>query len=105
MKFAFVFPGQGSQSVGMMKGYNDFPIVRETFSEASDILSHDFWTMVENGPTVSLYLTTNTQPLMLMSGIAVYRAWESLGGPSPNFIAGHSLGEYTALAEWRRLAE
>ena len=97
MKFAFVFPGQGSQSVGMMKGYNDFPIVRETFSEASDILSHDFWTMVNDGPTDSLNLTTNTQPLMLMSGIAVYRAWESLGGPSPTFTAGHSLGEYTAL--------
>jgi len=97
MKFAFVFPGQGSQSVGMMKGYADFPIVHETFTEASDILSHDFWAMVNNGPADSLNLTINTQPLMLMSGIAVYRAWESLGGPRPTFIAGHSLGEYTAL--------
>ncbi len=97
MKFAFVFPGQGSQSVGMMKGYADFPVVHETFSEASDILGHDFWTMVNNGPIDSLNLTTNTQPLMLMSGVAVYRAWESLGGSIPTFIAGHSLGEYTAL--------
>ena len=97
MKFAFVFPGQGSQSIGMMNGYNDLSIVRETFSEASNILSHDFWTMVKNGPTESLNFTTNTQPLMLISGIAVYRAWESLGGPKPTFIAGHSLGEYTAL--------
>ena len=97
MKFAFVFPGQGSQSVGMMKGYADLPIVQETFSEASDILHDDFWAMVNNGPPDSLNLTTNTQPLMLMSGIAVYRAWRSLGGPAPAFLAGHSLGEYTAL--------
>ena len=97
MKFAFVFPGQGSQSVGMMKGYSDLPIVKETFSEASDILHKDFWAMVNNGPPDSINLTTNTQPLMLMSGIAVYRAWKSLGGPNPAFIAGHSLGEYTAL--------
>jgi [acyl-carrier-protein] S-malonyltransferase len=97
MKFALVFPGQGSQSVGMMKGYADLPIVQETFSEASDILHDDFWAMVNNGPSDSLNLTTNTQPLMLMSGIAVYRAWKSLGGPNPAFIAGHSLGEYTAL--------
>ena len=97
MKFAFVFPGQGSQSVGMMKGYADLPIVQETFSEASDILHDDFWAMVNNGPPDSLNLTTNTQPLMLMSGVAVYRAWKSLGGPAPAFLAGHSLGEYTAL--------
>jgi [acyl-carrier-protein] S-malonyltransferase len=97
MKFAFVFPGQGSQSVGMMKGYSDLPIVKETFSEASDILHKDFWAMVNNGPPDSINLTTNTQPLMLMSGIADYRAWKSLGGPDPAFIAGHSLGEYTAL--------
>jgi [acyl-carrier-protein] S-malonyltransferase len=97
MKFAFVFPGQGSQSVGMMNGYAALPIVHETFSEASDILHEDFWAMVNNGPSGSLNLTTNTQPLMLMSGIAVYRAWKDLGGPDPAFIAGHSLGEYTAL--------
>jgi [acyl-carrier-protein] S-malonyltransferase len=97
MKFALVFPGQGSQSVGMMKGYADLPIIQETFSEASDILHEDFWAMVNNGPSDSLNLTTNTQPLMLMSGIAVYRAWKNLGGADPSFIAGHSLGEYTAL--------
>ena len=97
MKLSFVFPGQGSQSVGMMKGYSDLPIVKDTFTEASDILHEDFWAMVNNGPPDSLNLTTNTQPLMLMSGIAVYRAWKSLGGPNPAFIAGHSLGEYTAL--------
>ena len=97
MKLSFVFPGQGSQSIGMMKGYSDLPIVKDTFTEASDILHEDFWAMVNNGPPDSLNLTTNTQPLMLMSGIAVYRAWKSLGGPDPAFIAGHSLGEYTAL--------
>ncbi len=97
MKFALVFPGQGSQSVGMMKGYADLPIIQETFSEASDIFGQDLWKMVNNGPTDSLNLTTNTQPLMLTSGIALYRAWEILGGPKPTFIAGHSLGEYTAL--------
>ena len=97
MKLSFVFPGQGSQSVGMMKGYSELPIVKDTFTEASDILHEDFWAMVNNGPPDSLNLTTNTQPLMLMSGIAVYRAWKSLGGADPAVIAGHSLGEYTAL--------
>lgn len=97
MKFAFVFPGQGSQSVGMMNGYTDHSIVKDTFSEASDLLHDDFWEMVNSGPSDSLNLTTNTQPLMLMSGVAVYRAWKNLGGENPAFIAGHSLGEYTAL--------
>ena len=97
MKFSFVFPGQGSQSVGMMKRYADLTIVQDTFSEASDILSNDFWAMANNGPPDILNLTTNTQPLMLISGVAIYRAWKSLGGPDPTFIAGHSLGEYTAL--------
>ncbi|HBV21967.1 MAG TPA: ACP S-malonyltransferase [Nitrosomonas sp.] len=97
MKFAFVFPGQGSQSVGMMAGYNDLPVVRETFAEASDILGQDFWSMVSDGPVDDLNLTINTQPLMLMGGVAVYRAWESLGGDKPACLAGHSLGEYTAL--------
>jgi [acyl-carrier-protein] S-malonyltransferase len=97
MKFAFVFPGQGSQSVGMMKEYADFPAVRETFAEASDILAQDFWAMVNDGPADKLNLTLNTQPVMLMAGIAVYRAWESLAGAKPAFMAGHSLGEYSAL--------
>ena len=97
MKFAFVFPGQGSQSVGMMNGYTDLPIVQETFQEASDILNQDFWSMVNNGPADDLNLTINTQPLMLTAGVAVYRAWTSLEGGKPAFLAGHSLGEYTAL--------
>ncbi len=97
MKFAFVFPGQGSQSVGMMSGYTDLPIVQETFQEASDILKQDFWSMVNNGPADDLNLTINTQPLMLTAGVAVYRAWNSLEGGKPALLAGHSLGEYTAL--------
>ncbi len=97
MKFAFVFPGQGSQSVGMMTGYEDQPVVRETFAEASDILGRDYWLLASNGPAEDLNLTINTQPLMLVGGVAVYRAWENLGGRKPAFLAGHSLGEYTAL--------
>jgi [acyl-carrier-protein] S-malonyltransferase len=97
MKFAFVFPGQGSQSVGMMNGYMDLSIVQETFKEASDILKQDFWSLINSGPTEDINLTTNTQPLMLIAGIAVYRAWTSLGGTKPTLLAGHSLGEYTAL--------
>ncbi|SOD41233.1 ACP S-malonyltransferase [Nitrosovibrio sp. Nv4] len=97
VKFACVFPGQGSQAAGMMDGYADFPIVRETFTEASDILGQDFWAMVNEGATDKLNLTVNTQPLMLIAGMAVYRAWQSLGDMKPVFMAGHSLGEYTAL--------
>lgn len=104
MKFAFIFPGQGSQSVGMMKEYADFPVIRETFAEASDILGQDFWAMVNDGPADKLNLTLNTQPLMLMAGIAVYRAWESLAGIKPVFLAGHSLGEYSALVAAGTLA-
>jgi [acyl-carrier-protein] S-malonyltransferase len=96
-KFACVFPGQGSQSLGMMAGYSDFPIVRETFLEASDVLGEDFWALINDGPSDKLNLTINTQPLMLMAGIAVYRAWRSLGGREPVLLAGHSLGEYSAL--------
>ncbi len=97
MKFAFVFPGQGSQSVGMMNGYTGLPVIQETFQEASDILKQDLWFMVNNGPADDLNLTINTQPLMLTAGIAVYRAWITLGGDKPALMAGHSLGEYTAL--------
>lgn len=81
----------------MMNGYADLPIVQETFQEASDILKQDFWSMVNSGPAEDLNLTINTQPLMLIAGIAVYRAWNSLGGSQPALLAGHSLGEYTAL--------
>lgn len=97
MKFALVFPGQGSQSVGMMAAYGDHAVVRDTFSEASDALGRDLWQLVQDGPAEALNQTVNTQPLMLTAGIAVYRLWQSLGGPQPAMVAGHSLGEYAAL--------
>jgi hypothetical protein len=97
MKFAFVFPGQGSQSVGMMAGYGDAAPVRETFAEASDALGQDLWAMVSDGPADLLNQTVNTQPVMLAAGVAAYRVWQSRGGPAPALMAGHSLGEYTAL--------
>lgn len=81
----------------MMNGYSDLPVIQEAFQEASDILKQDLWSMVVNGPADDLNLTINTQPLMLTAGIAVYRAWGSLGGEPPALMAGHSLGEYTAL--------
>ena len=97
MSFAFVFPGQGSQSVGMMGAYGDLAAVRDTFTEASDVLKQDIWAMVADGPAEALNQTINTQPVMLTAGVAVYRAWLSQGGAVPAFMAGHSLGEYTAL--------
>mgnify|MGYP006273715335 FL=1 len=97
MSFAFVFPGQGSQSVGMMAAYGDSPVVRATFDEASAALGEDLWTMVAEGPAEKLALTVNTQPIMLTAGVAVWRLWESLGGKMPSVVAGHSLGEYSAL--------
>lgn len=97
MKLAFVFPGQGSQSVGMMEGYASLDIVRDTFVEASGILKQDMWQLVTDGPIEELNLTINTQPIMLTAGIAVYRAWQQMGGAIPVIMAGHSLGEYTAL--------
>lgn len=96
MKFAFLFPGQGSQSVGMMQGFDNLAVIRETFAEASDILGVDFWHMVTQ-PNEALNLTTNTQPLMLAAGVATWRAWQQAGGQLPDIMAGHSLGEYTAL--------
>lgn len=96
-KFAFVFPGQGSQSRGMMNGYSDFSAVRDTFSEASDILKQDLWELATEGDDADLNTTVNTQPLMLTAGVAVYRAWQSQNGTQPTMMAGHSLGEYTAL--------
>ena len=97
MAFALVFPGQGSQSVGMMSGYGERPEIRETFAEASDALGEDLWQMVSEGPADRLALTVNTQPLMLTAGVAAYRAWLAAGGPKPLLVAGHSLGEYSAL--------
>jgi len=96
-KFAFVFPGQGSQSRGMMNGYADFTVVRDTFAEASDVLKQDIWQLVAEGSDAELNATVNTQPVMLTAGVAVYRAWQSQNGATPAMMAGHSLGEYTAL--------
>ncbi len=96
-KFAFVFPGQGSQSRGMMNGYADFAAVRDTFTEASDVLKQDLWQLVAEGSDADLNATVNTQPIMLTAGVAVYRAWQSQNGAKPAIMAGHSLGEYTAL--------
>ena len=97
MSFAFVFPGQGSQSVGMMAAYGDLAEVRATFAEASDALGEDLWAMAAEGPAERLAQTVNTQPLMLTAGIAVWRAWLAAGGEKPVVLAGHSLGEYSAL--------
>lgn len=97
MKFAFVFPGQGSQAVGMLDAFGDLPVVRETLQEASDALGQDLAALIAAGPAEALNLTTNTQPVMLTAAYAVYRAWQAEGGPAPALVAGHSLGEYTAL--------
>ena len=97
MAFAFVFPGQGSQSVGMMAAYGDSAVVRSTFDEASETLGQDIWQLVAEGPAELLAQTINTQPLMLTAGIAAYRLWLEKGGRQPAVVAGHSLGEYSAL--------
>lgn len=97
MKFAFVFPGQGSQSLGMMAAYGDSAGVRATFDEASRALGRDLWQLVAEGPAEALAQTVNTQPLMLTAGIAVWRLWQEMNGPQPAMLAGHSLGEYSAL--------
>ena len=96
-KFAFVFPGQGSQAVGMMNAFSDVAAVRATFDEASEALHEDLWKLACEGPAEALNATVNTQPLMLTAGYATYRAWQEAGGPAPVVLAGHSLGEYTAL--------
>jgi [acyl-carrier-protein] S-malonyltransferase len=94
--FAFFFPGQGSQSVGMMQGLESHAIVKQTFEEASSVLGVDFWNMASE-PNDAINLTQNTQPIMLTAGIATWRVYQSLGGKQPSAMAGHSLGEYTAL--------
>ena len=96
-KFAFVFPGQGSQSIGMLDGWNDHPAVLATLKEASDALNEDVGELIRQGPKEALALTTNTQPVMLVAAVAAYRAWRSEGGAQPSALAGHSLGEYSAL--------
>ncbi len=97
MKLAMVFPGQGSQAVGMMHAYGDIAAVREVLAEASDALDQDLGKLMAEGPAEQLNMTVNTQPVMLAAGYAAYRAWISLGGVEPSLLAGHSLGEYTAL--------
>ena len=97
MSFAFFFPGQGSQSLNMMSGFDGVPIVRDTFDEASDILGQDLWTMMNGDDTEIIGQTINTQPLMLAAGVATYRAYLAAGGKTPSVVAGHSLGEYSAL--------
>ncbi|MBN9404977.1 MAG: ACP S-malonyltransferase [Burkholderiales bacterium] len=95
--FAFVFPGQGSQSVGMLDAWGDHPAVRQTLAEASDALGEDIGALIAQGPKEALALTTNTQPVMLVAGVACWRAWRAEGGALPAAVAGHSLGEYSAL--------
>ncbi|MDG1689033.1 MAG: ACP S-malonyltransferase [Gammaproteobacteria bacterium] len=98
MSLAFVFPGQGSQSIGMLDQLaTEYPLVQETFIEASDALGYDIWELVTSGPDVALNQTERTQPAMLAAGIAVWRVWQSLTNIHPDYLAGHSLGEYTAL--------
>ena len=97
MTFAFVFPGQGSQSVGMLNSISERPEVRATLQEASEALGEDVAKLIVEGPAETLSLTTNTQPVMLTAGVAFYRAWLAAGGPAPQVMAGHSLGEYSAL--------
>ena len=96
-KFAFVFPGQGSQAVGMLNGFAGNTVVQETVAEASDALGFDLGKLIAEGPKEELDLTTNTQPVMLTSSVAFYRAWIAAGGAVPEVIAGHSLGEFSAL--------
>ena len=97
MKFAFVFPGQGSQAIGMLNGFSDNPVVKDTLSEASEAIKVDLAKLVAEGPKEELDLTTNTQPVMLAAAVATWRAWLAAGGAMPALVAGHSLGEYSAL--------
>ena len=98
MSLAFIFPGQGSQSVGMLKDLNEnFSEVSSIFNEASEALGYDLWSLVQQGPAEELNRTDITQPAMLASGVATWRVWQAKGGAMPAMMAGHSLGEYTAL--------
>ncbi len=97
MKLAFVFPGQGSQSLGMLEAFAELPEVRATFDEASSVLGEDLFALVGQGPEAALHMTVNTQPVMLAADVALYRAWVVRNGPTPDIAAGHSLGEYAAL--------
>ena len=96
-QFAFLFPGQGSQAVGMLDAWGEHPVVAQTLQEASDALGEDVAKLIHEGPKEALALTTNTQPVMLVAGVAAYRVWMSEVGVAPSAVAGHSLGEYSAL--------
>lgn len=97
-KFAIVFPGQGSQAVGMLAELAEqFPIVQATFAEASEVLGYDLWALVQNGPAEDLNQTHRTQPALLTASVAIWRVWQEKGGEQPTVLAGHSLGEYSAL--------
>lgn len=104
MAFAFLFPGQGSQSLKMMGGFSAFPLVKTTFEEASAVLGEDLWAMLQAETPDAINRTVNTQPLMLTAGVAIYRAWLAAGGAKPQWLAGHSLGEYSALVAAESLA-
>ncbi len=98
MKLAFIFPGQGSQTVGMLADLAQvYPIVQQTFAQASEILGYDLWQLAQNGPEELLNQTDKTQPLLLAAEIAIWRVWQHCDGPQPSFLAGHSFGEYSAL--------
>ena len=97
MTLAFVFPGHGSQSIGMLNSLLHRPEVQNTIQEASDTLNMDFRKLITNGPKEKLYLLTNASPITLINGLSLYRAWIADGGPMPNILAGHSHGEYSAL--------
>jgi [acyl-carrier-protein] S-malonyltransferase len=104
MKLAMVFPGQGSQAVGMLQGYGGLPEIEEVRKQAAQALGAEFDRVLSEGPQQALNLTVNTQPAMVTAGYAAYRAWRSLGGPAPEMVAGHSLGEYTALVAAEAIA-
>ena len=97
MKLAMIFPGQGSQAVGMLKGYDELPEIAAVRAQAMNVLGNDFVQLLDEGPAEKLNQTVNTQPAMVTAGYAAYRAWRALGGAQPEVVAGHSLGEYTAL--------
>jgi [acyl-carrier-protein] S-malonyltransferase len=104
VKLAMVFPGQGSQAVGMLEGYAGLPGIEEARRDAAAVLGADFDRLLREGPQQALNLTVNTQPAMVTAGYAAYRAWRALGGPAPAMVAGHSLGEYTALVAAEAIA-
>src|SRR5580698_208177 len=98
MSLAFVFPGQGSQSIGMMQSLAELsPVIQATFAQASQVLGYDLWKLCQQGPESALNATECTQPAMLAAGVATYRLWRDRGGPVPAMMAGHSLGEFSAL--------